>query len=238
MKIKQHERFQKIFYESFFLLNIVNNNHNVIFKVSGSTSNVYSVRINKTFEWNNIFCDCLDSKKWANMHEVVCKHCVFIIFKVLKLFPFKNSLSNITTNEKGEDFFEKRKLNKDYIEAINVFLDIFNLNDNLGADFIRSDYVQKYNQIKELETHKDNKKDTLELELKSDPVDHCIVCFDDFEKDTMLSREHNSQCLVCKNIFHKECLNKWFVYNKSCPYCRSPSTQNTDSNTNQYINLF
>ena len=99
MKIKQHERFQKIFYESFFLLNIVNKTHDVIFKVSGSTSNVYSVRINKTFECNNIFCDCPDSKKWANIHGVICKHCVFIIFKVLKLFPFKNLLQPPASTE-------------------------------------------------------------------------------------------------------------------------------------------
>lgn len=234
MKIKQHERFQKIFYESLFLLNIVNKTHDVIFKVAGSTSNVYSVRINKSFELNNIFCDCPDSKKWANIHGVVCKHCVFIIFKVLKLFPYKNILSNITTDERGEEFLEKRKLNKDNIEVINVFLDLFNINETKCSDFIRSDYIEKYNLLKERE----NNPVSDILEKKEDPVEHCLVCFDDFDTETMFSKEHNSQCLVCKNIFHKECLNKWFLYNKTCPYCRSPSSQNTNHDDGDYLSLF
>ena len=94
MKIKQHERFQKIFYESLFLLNILDKSHEVIFKISGSTSNIYSVRINKNFEWNNIFCDCPDAKKWANVHGVLCKHCIFVIFKVYN----PSSGSNVFTS--------------------------------------------------------------------------------------------------------------------------------------------
>jgi hypothetical protein len=108
-------------YENIYLLKIHNNN-DLVFKVSGSTSNIYSVRIYKTFEWNNIFCDCPDAKKWANMYGVMCKHCIFIIFKVLKLFTYTNTLSTITTTDKGEEFLEKRTLHKDYIEVINVFL--------------------------------------------------------------------------------------------------------------------
>ena len=145
-------------------------------------------------------------------------------------------LSNITTDERGEEFLEKRKLNKDYIEVINVFLELFNINDSGTLDFIRSDYIEKYNLLKERE----NKPITNILEEKEDPVDHCLVCFDDFDKETMFSKDHNAQCLVCKNIFHKECLNKWFLYNKTCPYCRSPSSQNTnyvDSNED-YLSLF
>jgi hypothetical protein len=232
MIIKQNERFQKIFYENLYLLKIHNNNHDFVFKVSGSTSNVYTVRINKSFEWNNIFCDCPDSKKWANIHGVVCKHCIFIIFKVLKLFTFKNQLSIISVCEKGEEFLQKRKLNKDYIEVINIFLELFKFEDN---DFIRSDYVEKYNQLKTEEYTTESKQ----LEMRDGGVTHCIICFDDFDKELILSKEVNSQCLVCKNIFHNECVAKWFLHNKSCPYCRSPSNMNTnytDSN-NQYFNL-
>jgi hypothetical protein len=231
MKLKQHERFQKIMYENIYLLKIHNNN-DLVFKVSGSTSNIYSVRIYKTFEWNNIFCDCPDAKKWANMYGVMCKHCIFIIFKVLKLFTYTNTLSTITTTDKGEEFLEKRTLHKDYIEVINVFLDVFKFDDS--NDFIRPDYVEKYNQMKDtIRDAPENKT----MEKRENCVDYCIICFDTFEIETMLSKEYNAQCLVCKNIFHKECLNKWFTHNKTCPYCRSPCATENDTE-NLYINLF
>jgi len=236
MKIKQHERFQKIFYESLFLLNILDKPHEVIFKISGSTSNIYSVRIDKKFEWNNIFCDCPDAKKWANVHGVLCKHSIFVIFKVLKLFKFKNNLSTITTCSNGELFLENRKIHKDYIEVINIFLELFNINE--GGDIIRKDYIEKYNQIKHHEDCLEKEKGKSMLEKRENPVEHCLVCFDDFDLNTMYSKDVNSQCLVCKNIFHKECLAKWFVHNKTCPYCRSPSSQNTDTAESNYINLF
>ena len=56
----------------------------------------------KSFGWNNVFCNCPDLKKRANINA--CKHILFIIFKVLKLFPYKNILSNITVSNEAELF--------------------------------------------------------------------------------------------------------------------------------------
>lgn len=237
MILKQHERFQKIFYENLYLLKIHNTDYDFVFKVSGSTSNIYSVRINKSFDWNNIFCDCPDSKKWCHIHGVVCKHSIFIIFKVLKLFSFKNNLSQITTSEKGEEFLEKRKIHKDYVEVINVFLDLFKFDEN--NDFIRKDYIDKYNLIKTQVDNNEPKETNMLLDEKKEST-MCVICFDEFEKSTMLSKEVNSQCLVCKTIFHNECLLKWFQHNKSCPFCRSPSSLNSNyqDEESQYLNLF
>jgi len=246
MKQKQHERFQKLFYENLYLLKITDTNHETIFDVSGSTTNIYQVKIMKSFEWNHTFCNCPDSKKWANIHGVVCKHILFIVFKVLKLFKFKNSMSIITTDDKGTEFLEKRKLHKDFIEVMTVFLDIFNIN-NESNDFINLDYIEIFNKVKDkvdnINNGSENANDNTEilLETKDNSVEHCLICFEDFEKYTMLSRECNSQCLVCKTIFHIDCLTKWFTHNQSCPYCRSPSKLNTqinDNNEHKYINLF
>jgi hypothetical protein len=243
MKQKQHERFQKIFYENLYLLKITDSSHQINFDVSGSTSNIYQVKILKSFEWNNIFCNCPDAKKWANIHDVFCKHTIFIIFKVLKLFTFKNTLSTITVNNDAESFLDKRKLHRDYLEVISVFLDVFNFNQD--TDFMKLDYVNKYNTIKEKIDKCESDKcdeDVKMLVPKENEVGYCLICFDDFNKDTMYSREINSQCLVCKSIFHIECLTKWFAHNQSCPSCRSPSKLNTQNENNQnesqYINLF
>ena len=239
MKPKQHERFQKLFYENHYLLKIIDSSHQINFDVSGSTSNIYQVKLMKSFEWNNIYCNCPDSKKWANVHGVVCKHILFVIFKVLKLFKFNNSLSLITVEPNGELFLEKRKLHRDFLEVISVFIDLFNFNEE--TDFMKLEYVEKYHKIKDsLEKIQENKDKTSLLEEKDSSVEHCLICFEDFDKKTKLSRDINSQCLICKTIFHKECLGKWFLHNNTCPYCRSPSKNTTHENTSdsKYINLF
>ena len=52
---------------------------------------------------------------------------------------------------KGEkNVLEKPPLNKDNIEVINLFLDLFNISMKLQAHpNIRSDYIEKYNLLKE-----------------------------------------------------------------------------------------
>jgi hypothetical protein len=240
MKPKQHERFQKLFYENHYLLKIIDSSHQINFDVSGSTNNIYQVKLMKSFEWNNIYCNCPDSKKWANVHGVVCKHILFVIFKVLKLFKFNNSMSTITVESNANTFLEKRKLHKDFLEVIAIFVDLFNFNEE--TDFMKLEYVEKYHKIKEsLDQIADKASNDLNLlEEKDTGVEHCLICFEDFDKESRLSREINSQCLICKTIFHKDCLTKWFSHNNTCPYCRSPSTHNTQHNTTEskYINLF
>jgi len=234
MKDKQHDRFQKLFYENLYLLKITDSAHEIIFNVSGSTSNIYMVKIMKSFEWNHLCCNCPDSKKWANINGVFCKHILFIIFKVLKLFSYKNTLSKIEVSEQGSLFLEKRKLHKDYIEAISVFIDLFEFKD---TEFMKLEYVERFNEIKDkfdqhlLDLHGADKS----LTKKENGPNYCLICFDEFDIKTQYSPEINTQCLVCKTIFHKQCINKWFLHNNTCPYCRSPN--NVDKKSN-YINLF
>ena len=238
MKEKQHERFQKLFYENLYLLKITDSAHEIIFNVSGSTSNIYMVKIMKSFEWNHLCCNCPDSKKWASINGVFCKHILFIIFKVLKLFNYKNTLSKIEVSDKGNLFLEKRKLHKDYIEAISVFIDLFEFRD---TEFMKLEYVERFNQLKDkfdahlLDSDSDSNTAVKSLVKKENESNNCLICFDEFDPITHYSSEINTQCLVCKTIFHKECINKWFLHNNTCPYCRSPNNVNKE---NKYINLF
>ena len=48
MKLKQHDRFQKLFYENLYLLKIQDTSHEINFNISGSTSNIYQVKILKS----------------------------------------------------------------------------------------------------------------------------------------------------------------------------------------------
>jgi len=44
--------------------------------------------------------------------------------------------------------------------------------------------------------------------------DTCIICYDNFDKNTIIYE------LVCKHIFHKNCILKWSKYNDLCPICK------------------
>jgi hypothetical protein len=238
MKDKQHERFQKIFYENLFLLNITNKNHELIFNVAGSTANVYSIKILKGSEWNNVFCNCHDAKKWAQQSGVFCKHIIFIIFKVLKLFTYTNTLSLISVSKEGEEFLEKRKLNKDYLEAISVFLDLFNI-DNEKADFLNNDLVLKFKNLKKLSTNEDGMPPQKHEIVDKKQIGHCLICFDDFDPSIKLSCDEVCECSICESILHNNCLKKWFDHNKSCPLCRSKDSFNLfkKKEANDYVNL-
>ena len=66
---------------------------------------------------------------------------------------------------------------------------------------------------------------------------HCSICYDDFGVDTITNKKIVSQCVVCKTIFHKTCLTKWFNYNKTCPFCRTPNNIKSSSlfKTQNYV---
>ena len=223
MNINQHYRFQKVFSDNLYLLKIVKNKYDFIFNISGSTHNIYSVKIINNQEHNHIFCNCPDMKKRCSLHNVLCKHILFIIFKVVKLFKYCNSLSSITLNEDGELFLSNKTLSKDHIEIISVFIDVFNFDSDV--DFVNVDYITKFNELKP--KIKDSNKIT--------NVTNCVICFDDFTPEWIKANDDLlSKCLVCVGMFHIECLNKWLEHNNTCPYCRCIMSADTNS---EYDNL-
>ena len=227
MDINQHNRFQKVFSDNLYLLKIVKNKYDFIFNISGSTQNVYSVKIIHNQHNNHVFCNCPDMKKWGPIHNVYCKHILFIIFKVVKLFKYHNLLSTITVDEVGNQFLSKKTLTKDQIEVISVFIDIFNVDTNHNVDFVNKDYIKKFSLLKT------TKKEILQL---TNVTNNCVICFDDFTQEWITENEDQlSKCVVCVGLFHKGCLNKWLEHNKTCPYCRC--TMNTGTNS-EYSNLF
>merc|ERR1711971_920398 len=41
----------------------------------------------------------------------------------------------------------------------------------------------------------------------------CIICMNEFKKNDLVGR------LMCKHIFHKECVYTWLKKNATCPLC-------------------
>ena len=236
MNIQQHNRFQRIFIDNFFLLEIINDQDHFIFKISGSTQNIYSVKIMKSYPKNRVFCDCQDMKKWCRQYNVLCKHILFVIFKVLKLFIYNNQLSSISVCNNGTEFLETKTLNRDYIELISVFCDLFNF-DKASNDIVNHLYTHKYNYL--LNNKSESKIASTSGSIKSDSNEptNCIICFDIIETPHITESDNMNvfRCSQCVGIFHTKCLKKWLDYNKSCPYCRN--TMNISQLTQQYLNL-
>ena len=212
MKLQQILRYDKVFNERFFLLSKNQNNNKLIFEISGSTSNIYKVQIYESSK--KIFCNCPDSKKWAKMYNVACKHICFLLIKVFKL-----------NNNDLEYFYENLVLND--INLYNIVLEYNNINFSNNEQYINSDFLEKFKTL-------DNLKQ--EIVLKEDYNKDCCICFDNLENlENIKDTNNNIQCKICLIIIHKSCLNKWFnMNNNNCPHCRS--IINTDNNS-YYKNL-
>ena len=210
---EQYKRFYKIFNEEFYLLdNFKNNDANPthVFKICGSHRNVYTV----TLHSNKIFwCDCPDMKNHAKKNQCVCKHIVFLLIRVLKLYDL--------------EYFKKLVLDTEQYNSIQNKLD--NLISHVDDMVVDNELVNKYK--------KSQNKDTLfnydEKSLK-DSNDECSICYDSLfnTADELLS------CPTCKNAFHKRCMEKWLTNSPhgNCVYCRSSVWSLYITNTNTKSN--
>ena len=212
-KGQQILRLDKVYNEDFYLLDKYQEDNKYIFKICGSTKNIYEVKL--YLNSKRIFCNCPDSKSWARKYNVVCKHCCFVVFKVLKL------------NFGKDKYFNSLVFDDAQITALKQVFDRINMNS--VEDFINTEYSKKYKSIKQQQTEKEN---TNIIPRESDD-EFCAICYDEFED--IKNKNENIQCKTCMKILHKKCLEKWLnMGNKTCPYCRTQ----IQSDNSQYKNLF
>ncbi len=229
MSYYQKSRFYKVYQEQFFLLNIEKYPENFKIDVSGSSKNIYSIYIYENTR--KIKCNCPDMKSWASYNRCVCKHCCFLLFRVLKLW------------ELG-DFFENLEFSEELFPEIMIKLFILlnklnNINHDDDAPLLKEitnkDILDKYNKILE---KKEEKKEEIDNKYNSKKVindDLCPICFIDFIKDDILL-----DCPECKKSIHKSCMEKWLSLGKNqCVYCRSNVWKDycKDGEINEYKNL-
>jgi hypothetical protein len=193
MKYQQLIRIDKIYNESLYLLNIEIYDNKYEFKICGSTKNIYKINIYKYSK--TIFCNCPDGKSYAKKNGVICKHCCFVIMKVLKV-------PNI------EEFFNILLFNDVQMEYINAKINSLEYVEN---DFINLEYIDKFKNLKTKTTH---------IIVKKEHETLCPICYD--ELIDMENKQINNQCTCCHKIYHNKCINKWLnMGNNTCPYCRS-----------------
>lgn len=222
MKDSQERRYQRIFKEPLYLLEKETQNSNLVFTISGSTANIYQVTIlpNK-----KIKCSCPDMESWAKHDHCICKHCCFVLFKVLKTFdPYQTN------------FFQTLIFNAEEYERLQTKFHHLMIQDQLSEDYIDSGALEKYQNLKshgllltDLDSNPFQQKKTVDSE------DMCAVCFDEFEGT------QNVECPVCHNLIHQACIQKWLqMGKKNCVYCRSDVWKNfgKKKSSEEYQNLY
>jgi len=43
-------------------------------------------------------------------------------------------------------------------------------------------------------------------------IDECSICYEELNENIIV--------LICGHSYHNECINKWIIEKKNCPYCR------------------
>lgn len=230
MSNHQKSRFSKIYQDNFYLLNIEKYPVNFKIDISGSSKNIYSIFIYENTR--KIKCNCPDMKSWASYNRCVCKHCCFILFRVLKLFELGDFFENL---EFPEEIFP------DIIIKLFILLNKLNNIDHDDAPLLEEitskDILEKYNKLME-KKEEDKEEENKYISKKTENIvneDLCPICFIDFEKDDILL-----DCPSCKKTIHKLCMEKWLSLGKSqCVYCRSDVWKDycKDGELKEYKNL-
>jgi hypothetical protein len=226
MNQQQIKRYNKISEDPLYLIDFKINTETdkLEFHISGSTKNIYTVKLST----EHTDCDCPDNRSWAKKFKVVCKHTCFVLFKVIKIFNETN-YNVLTYNKQNTNYFNTHKLSTEEYNYIKHFLE----SKKVSSDVINQSLVDKFlklstcnNDPKELFKHS---KRTLE------PEDDCPICYDSLGNDLALLLS----CPDCQNYVHTKCVEKWLQYNKTCVYCRSETWNNIDKDTksSKYINL-
>lgn len=223
MSYHQKSRFSKIYQDDFYLLNIDKYPDKFKIDISGSTKNIYSIFIYENTR--KIKCNCPDMKSWASYNRCVCKHCCFLLFRVLKL------------SELG-DFFDILEFSEELFPDIMIKLFILlnkltNIDHNEAPEIINKEILEKYNKLMEKKEEENPTKDKYgSKKIIND--DMCPICFIDFEKEG----ECLLDCPECKKTIHKSCMEKWLTLGKSsCVYCRSDVWKDYNKELNEYKNL-
>ncbi len=177
MDTEQRKRFNKIYNEEFYLLD----KKNMTFSVSGSTANIYKVKITSS----TIYCDCPDSKSWAKKYGCVCKHCCFILHKVLKediiiLFD-KESYERIKMKCDKIDIFDDEFVNKELLQKFN------------NLSLIKFDEIKGYDEDEECVICSDLLKDTKLIS--------CPTCHHNIHEKCMKKWIENGKtsCVYCRS---------------------------------------
>ncbi len=210
----QEKRYQKIFVDEFYLLDSKTESDLIECHVSGSTKNVYKVRIVKST--GKISCNCPDIIN-CNKHNVVCKHCWFIVYKVGRCF---------IGEPQNYEFWETNTLNDAQIVSIEN-----RLVGNKVSEFMDDELVKKFKKLNvDKNESQEVQKTRFEIsERELGEEDECPICYD------YLKEQKNVSCPTCNQYVHEKCMLKWLETRTTCVLCRSDTWSTFKKETNSQV---
>jgi hypothetical protein len=207
--LDQKNRITKAHYQSFYLLQTEYIEDEVILKVTGSTLNVYTVKIKN----NMIKCDCPD-KFICYSKKIYCKHICFVICLIGKIYT--------------EDIFINNILLDEY-----KFLLLFNLRINCEND---PNIVSEMLSERFIKLSCKDMSEKVEESIARNLEEDCQICYIGFENKDK-SEEEIFTCSECKNAIHKKCFDVWMKYNQNCVFCRKKINIPSTKKESKYLNI-
>jgi len=185
MNFLQLRRYNKALKETYYILDISESEIFFDIAITGSTYNVYNIKVNKNTYI--ISCNCPDAYK-CEKDNMFCKHICFVYVKLIKqtkeyLFFYKKLFQT--------DITKLKLLSQNYIES------------PLVSEILREKYLFRTHLVEE----KDN---ILPLNLKQD----CPICFETLETDLYVCKvcknafhteclkiwlKNKNTCVLCRN---------------------------------------
>ena len=204
----QKIRIKKSMYQNFYLLHTVFNETGFDLKVTGSTLNVYTVRLSETL----FKCDCKDFD-YCNIHDIYCKHICFVICYIGKL--------------RDEKIFTDRVINSNQIRHLSQRLQMECYND---PNIVNNMLINRFQTLtKSLNEPADRFKP-----VDNPPNFHdndCVICC------LSLTFENILRCPDCLKIIHKSCMKEWLTRSETCPFCRSKIWNECFKDSSGYLNI-
>ncbi|AYV79138.1 MAG: hypothetical protein Faunusvirus3_18 [Faunusvirus sp.] len=223
MNHNQQARYNKIYNEEIYLVNTKFEVTSVAkswqFTIAGSTKNIYKVALDT--DSKRISCDCPDSTSWARRTNSVCKHCCFVMYRVIKYFRYNVDTATVWSYDKPIDtFFDNLIFTDTALATIGKLIEKINMK---SSDYTSNYLTEKYNRLNKqsdntvLTDLKLSIFDALGNDKSIDAADECSICFNNFESDKSLLLS----CPTCYNYIHKNCMLKWLESQSTCLFCRS-----------------
>ena len=223
MNPQQEKRYAKLRTEHFYLLGQDNDDKgNILYHISGSTRNVYTVTVYPADA--KIFCSCPDAKSWAARYNCVCKHSLFILYRVLQVF-----------DRTDHPFFDRLQFTPLELECIQLSTEY--LQAHIDATVVKDDLTRRFKNL----NRKSEDMNEEQVTMRFDADDLCGVCFLELDEGSQASTTKYMTCPQCKKTAHQDCIEKWISSgHRLCVYCRQDvwSAHNQKTKTNgDYENL-
>lgn len=187
------------------------------YHVSGSTGTLYTVSV----ERRRLSCTCPDFTTGARRHGVECKHCCFVVYRVLGDAFAAQHFDAARRRRIGDDQWRRlcdrtRRLHQ-HQHSHNG--DSPATSGGSGNDEQPYDWTHDpaWRQATGLVSAADYDADATGAELQ------CAICFDEL-RAAAGSTQLLVQCGTCSKCVHRSCADQWVRTgdHDCCVYCRSP----------------